>query len=267
MNDTGLIVVKQLPIIEQRLKGLSEEIDVKVNNALSLIVSDDTVKEVKKVRAELNGEFKELETQRKLVKEKVYAPYKEFEDVYKLYVSDKFKKADAELKEKIDLVELEQKKAKEEEIKNYFNELCEKENIDFIDYSRANINVTLSASMKSLREASKEFIDKIVDDLKLIETQQHKEEILIEYKKDLNVSKAITEVTQRHIELEKIEKEKETKEEQKITDEEIVKKIDKIVSPTVVAEERSITLTITATEDDLQKLLIFLDGGNYKYEQ
>ena len=56
-----LIIVKQLPIIEERLKGLSIEIDEKVKYAKSLVVSDETVKDVKKVRAELSKEFKELE--------------------------------------------------------------------------------------------------------------------------------------------------------------------------------------------------------------
>ena len=74
-----LIVVKQLPIIEERLKSLSDEIDVKVANAMELVVSDETIKEVKKVRAELNKDFTELETQRKMVKERVLAPYEAFE--------------------------------------------------------------------------------------------------------------------------------------------------------------------------------------------
>ena len=82
-KENALIVVKQLPIIEEQLKTLSSEIDKKVANAKSLIVSDTTVKEVKKVRAELNNEFKELEAQRKTVKEKVLAPYQAFEEVYK----------------------------------------------------------------------------------------------------------------------------------------------------------------------------------------
>ena len=64
-----LIIVKQLPIIEEKLKSLSLEIDEKVEYATSLVVCDDTVKEVKKVRAELNADFKDLEAQRKMVKE------------------------------------------------------------------------------------------------------------------------------------------------------------------------------------------------------
>ena len=40
---------------------------------------------------------KELETQRKLVKEQILAPYMNFEEIYKQYVSDKYRNADMEL--------------------------------------------------------------------------------------------------------------------------------------------------------------------------
>ncbi len=85
-------------------------------------------------------------------------------------------------------------------------------NIDFVTYSQARINVTLSASRKSLKEQAKQFIDKIVDDLKLIDTQEHKAEILVEYKQSLNVSQAITSVTNR---FKAIEEEKKKQEELK----------------------------------------------------
>ena len=69
--------------------------------------------------------------------------------------------------------------------------------------------------MKSLKEQAKQFIDKIVDDLKLIETQEHKAEILVEYKQTLNVAQAITTVTNRFKAIEeekkKIEQEKDKK--------------------------------------------------------
>ena len=147
-----LIVVKQLPIIQERLKELSTEIDNKVKNAKSLVCTEETVKEVKQVRADLNKEFKDLEAQRKLVKEEVLAPYMQFEEIYKHYVSDKYKNADIELKNKVDSIENELKAKKEQEIKDYFEEYKTANNIDFITYGQARINVTLSASMKSIKQ-------------------------------------------------------------------------------------------------------------------
>ena len=194
----NLIVIKQLPQIEEHLKDLSTEIDVKVNNAKKLVCTEETVKTVKQVRADLTKDFKNLEEQRKTVKEQILAPYMQFEEIYKTYVSNRYKEADIDLKQKIDSTENELKKQKENEIKDYFEEYKTANNIDFINYEQANINVTLTASKKSLKEQAKKFIDEIVDDLKLIETQECKEEILVEYKQNLNVSKSIQEVANRH---------------------------------------------------------------------
>lgn len=207
-----LIVVKQLPQIEEHLKELSLEVEQKVENAKSLVCTEENVTTIKQIRASLNKEFKEVENQRKIVKEQILVPYMQFEEIYKMYISDKYKSADNDLKEKIDSTENELKNIKEQEIKDYFEEYKKANNIDFVTYSQARINVTLSASRKSLKEQAKQFIDKIVDDLKLIDTQEHKTEILVEYKHSLNVSQAITSVTNR---FKAIEEEKKRQEELK----------------------------------------------------
>ena len=63
MNE--LIIVTQLPVIQEKLKQVSKAIDVKTNNALSLICNEETVKQIKTLRADLNKNYKELEEQRK----------------------------------------------------------------------------------------------------------------------------------------------------------------------------------------------------------
>ena len=208
-----LIIVKQLPQIEEHLKDLSTEIDKKVENAKSLICTEESVKTIKQVRADLNKEFKELEVQRKTVKEQILAPYMQFEEVYKTYISEKYKSADIDLKQKIDSTENELKRQKEQEIRDYFEEYRTANNIDFITFEQAKISVTLSASKKSLKEQAKLFIDKVLDDLKLIETQDCKEEVLVEYKQTLNISRAIQDVANRH---KLLEEEKRKQEERKI---------------------------------------------------
>ena len=284
-----LIIVKQLPQIEEHLKERSEEIEKKVENAKSLICTEENVKTIKEVRAELNKEFKEVETQRKMVKEQILAPYTKFEEIYKTYISDKYKSADIDLKNKIDTVENELKKQKEQEIKEYFEEYKQANNIDFITYEQAKINVTLSASKKSLKEQAKQFIDKVVDDLKLIETQEHKAEILVEYKNDLNVSKAIATVTSRYkaIEEEKKKqeelKQKQLEEAQRIADENIrvqteetkkaldnfnVNKTVVLQKPVEEKQEEILTLkfTVRGTRTKLKEIKQFLESGGYDYE-
>jgi hypothetical protein len=272
-DNQELIVVKQLPLIEEHLKELSVKIDEKVKSAKSLICTEETVKEVKQVRADLNKEFKELETQRKLVKEQVLTPYMQFEEIYKQYVSDKYRNADIELKSKVDSIENELKVKKEQEIKDYFEEYKTANNIDFITYEQARINVTLSASIKSLKEQAKQFIDKIVDDLKLIETQEHKTEILVEYKQLLNVSQAITSVTNR---FKAIEEENRKHEElknklyQQMSEEanRAIARDTVLQAPVEEKQEEMLTVnfTVKGTKTKLRELKQFLESGGYDYE-
>lgn len=271
----NLIIVKQLPQIEEHLKDLSIEVDKKVKDAKSLVCTDENVKIIKQIRAELNKEFKEVEQQRKLVKEQVLAPYMQFETIYKQYISDKYKDADSDLKLKINSVEDELKNKKEQEIKDYFEEYKIANNIDFITYGQARINVTLSASMKSLKEQAKQFIDKIIDDLNLIETQEHKAEILVEYKQTLNVAQSITSVTNRFkaIEEEKKKEEQERELQKFVVD--TAKESDKYIEQTVLnapaIEERqeeilTLKFTVKGTRTKLRELKQFLESGGYDYE-
>ena len=278
-----LIIVKQLPQIEEHLKELSAEIDKKVENAKSLVCTEESIKTIKQVRADLNKEFKELEAQRKNVKEQILAPYMQFEEVYKTYISEKYKSADMDLKQKIDSTENELKAQKEQEVRDYFEEYKTANDIDFVTYEQANINVTLTASKKSLKEQAKAFIDKIKDDLQLIETQECKEEILVEYKQNLNVSRSIQDVANRH---KLLEEEKRKQEELKnkqleeaqrqadiyIKEQEIAIKntLDNFVieAPKVEEQEEILVLkfTVKGTKTKLKELKKFLDEGGYDYE-
>lgn len=156
-----IIVVKQLPVIEQQLAQIKEQVVERVSAAMQLVCTEATVKEIKKARAELNAEYKAWEDKRKEVKTAVMSPYEQFEAVYKDCISDAYKAADKDLKQKIDEVEQQLKTQKAAEVKGYFEEYLASKNIDFVSYGQAGINVTLSASLKSLKEQAKAFIDRI----------------------------------------------------------------------------------------------------------
>ena len=264
-----LIVIKQLPIIEEQLKNLSEEIDKKVERAMKLVVSDETVKEVKKVRAELNNEFKELETQRKYVKEKILTPYNQFEETYKEYVSIKYKTADETLKNKINEVEQEQKAKKEQEVKDYYTELCYSEKLEWLCeakyYELADINITLSASLKSLKEKANQFVERVKSDLKLIDTQEHKAEIMAEYKTKLQVASAITNVNDRFKREEEEKQRLAEMQEQKEQEQKIKQEIAEIEKPVETPKEEkqekfyNMTFKVYGTLEQLKKIKAFLE--------
>lgn len=260
--DNNLIVVKQLPIIEQQLQAIKAEVTAKVEKALSLVCSENAVKEVKAIRAELNKDFKEFEDRRKEVKKAVLSPYEQFESVYKDCITDVFKKADTELKSKIEGVENGLKEQKTSEVKAYFDEYLQSKGIDFVTFENANINVTLSASMKSLKEQAKAFIDRICEDLNLIDTQDHKDEILYEYKQSLNVSNSITTVVNRH---KAIEEAKATGKPEPI--QEVISE-KPLEAPKEVEDDKIYPLqfTVYGTKAQLKMLKDFILRSGIKYE-
>ena len=126
--------------------------------------------------------------------------------------------------------------------------------------------------MKSLKEQAKKFVDKVVDDINLINSTQFVDEIMIEYKKDLNVSRAITEVNNRHAELEKVKQQKEEQEEQKLNDKEMLNRIDSLSAPKVESADKSseevfeMTFKVRGTKEQLKAVKEFLVNGGYDYE-
>lgn len=281
-----IIVVKQLPVIEQRLQQIKTQVQEKTAVAMSLVCTEDTLADVKRVRADLRKDFAALEEERKRVKTAIMQPYDQFEAVYKDCVTNAYKEADSDLKQKIESVEEELKAKKARELLAYFNEYLGAAEYsltvslrEFVTFERANINVTMSASLKSLKEQAKAYIDRICDDLRLIDTQEHKDEILYEYKKTLNVSAAITTVANRY---KAIEAEKAREAERKAREEamrEAEKKVETVAEsltpPTVaeplappVAEEKvfSVRLTIHGTKSQLRELKEFMTARGIKHE-
>lgn len=286
-----LITIKQLPQIEEHLKELSIEIDKKVKKAKSLVCTEENVKAIKQIRADLNKEFKEVEQQRKTVKEKILEPYMQFEGVYKTCISDKYKEADSELKNKVDTTEDELRARKEQEIRDYFEEYKQSLLIDFIKFEDAKIKVGLSDSKTSLKKQAKDFIDRVNTDLATIMLQEHKEEILVEYKQNghvlstaistvINRIKAVEETKRKQEEL----KQKQLEEAQRMADENIkiqteatkqaldnfrVTEQEVLQAPTVEEKQEEILtlrFTVKGTRTKLKALKEFLVNGGYEYE-
>lgn len=276
-----IIVVKQLPVIEQQLAQIKQQVTERVETVTSLVVTEDTVKAVKKARAELGAEFKSWEEKRKEVKKAVITPYEKFEEVYNDCISNSYKAADKLLKQRIDEVENELKAKKAAEVQSYFEEYLASKGIDFVTYAQAGLNVTLSASLKSLKEQAAAFIDRIVSDLALIETfTDLKAEILVEYKKSLNVSDAITGVKAREKAVQEEQARQEAEVEKRAAEAQRVEAIKAAIPEAPAAVEAPteqtaapapeqkfcIRFTVKGTKEQLIALKKFLNEGEYEYE-
>lgn len=296
-SETALIVVRQLPIIDEELRKAKESIERDVALALSLPCNDkDTKIEVKRVRAKLKKLYDSYEEQRIAVKNAINAPYDALEAVYKECIRIPLTESDAALAKKIAAVEDEEKLRTSESVELFFNELIEAadEDVSFLTFNRIGLKVGLSDSLKSLKDEVRTFVGKAVDAIKLIATQDHAEEIMVEYKTSLNVENAIVTVKNRHksIEAEKARQAaaEAARQEQLLKVQNVVNTARsnvaigigaKIVFPTEVEREEAksvkdslateaeftVKLRVTAEKGKLIALRNFLEEGKYRYEQ
>lgn len=196
-DNPDLIVINQLPIISEQLDKVKDEIKRRTAFADTVTVSEENRQEIKKIRAAMNAEKSRLDEVYKKALEAVIAPIQVVQDKYKDCVGS-YTKANSQLKAKIDVIEDGLKLEKENSVKEYFEELVTAKKIDFISFERLGLKITLSVSEKKLKEQVNNIVERVATDLKAIEIQENKEEILVEYKKSLNVSEAVSIVDARH---------------------------------------------------------------------
>ena len=267
----SLVVVEQLPIIKQQLQIISDEVDKEIKHALSLECDEDSKVEVKQARARLNKIKTTLEDKRKQVKNAIMNPYTEFENIYNDLVKNKLEEADKTLKDRIDEIEILQKDERELELKEFAQNWFVAKGIeDYVSFEDIKLNITLSASMKSLEDKIIEFCEKVFNDLKLIEQEEYKEEILLEYKHSLDFTYSKLKVLDRYAELEALKQKQETLKQQEEKQQEMIEKVEEIITPPKeVIEDTEIIevqFKVKSTKDKILKLREFLKENEIEYE-
>lgn len=204
-NALQVITLKQLPIIEEHLQLVKSDVETRTRNAMQLVCTEETRKDVKSIRTELSNEFAEMENQRKRVKEAIMEPYNQFEAVYKECISDPYKKADAELKKRIDEVESGLKSDKEKAIRDYFNELCKANNLPWLRFEQMGLKIGLSTSVNGTKTALTSTVLRISNEVLELSRYENAAELMVEYKKSLNMALALSTIRarQEQIELQK----------------------------------------------------------------
>lgn len=201
-NKMQVIALKQLPVIEEHLQLVKADVEARTNNAMQLVCTEETRGDVKKIRTELGKEFSAMEEQRKRVKEAIMEPYNRFEEVYKQCIADPYKKADAELKRRVDEVEAGLKADKVREIQSYFDELCKANNLPWLRFEQMNLKIGLSTSINGVKTALTSTVLKIAEEVQELSRHEDAAELLVEYKKSLNVALALSTVRARHEQIE-----------------------------------------------------------------
>lgn len=230
-----IIRVKQLPIIEEQLRSVKLQVEAITQEAAAMVCTENTIQAVKAKRAELNKMFSELEAKRKEVKAAVMGPYESFDAVYKECISGPFKRADAALKGKADSVEGEMKQRCEERLRTYFDGICLLHNVDFITYEQAGVTVDMASARaktpKKLQDKIGEFVAGVAVGCDQIRQMDDRDEIMAEYKKCLNVGKAVAVVQERHRQIEEERKAAEAREAARQRQEEAVAKVEAVAPP------------------------------------
>jgi hypothetical protein len=199
MENQNAIVLKQAPVISHQLKVIGQQVKAEIEalNLDKLVATDQTIQSLKKTRASLNKQKAGWVSEAKEVKDPIVNVIKQFDDEMKENITSIFEWADDILKTNINNFEMRVKDEKKATIEAYFVELCQSEKIDYLKFDQLGIDINLSTSEKAYKEKVNEFIDKVKDDVSLIDSEEFSAEIFVEYKKTLNASQSITTVRAR----------------------------------------------------------------------
>lgn len=271
-----LIQVVQLPVIEERLRSMKDVVERQTAEAMSLVVNDETLSQVRAARADLTKTFTDLEEQRKAVKKAVMGPYDAFEKVYKECISEPFRRADAELKTKISAVEDEIKAECEATMREYFSELCAAEHLGWLKFEWVGLKIDLAAARQKphakLREQIAAFVVGVSQAVNTISKMEGAEEIMAEYRQCLDVSRSIGIVQDRRQRIEEERQAAEARRAAQETQDAAVQKVEAAAPPQAleppveVPKVYKCSFTVRATKTQLKRLKEFMMQEGIQYE-
>lgn len=275
----GLVVVRQLPIIEERLHTLKALWELRAQKAESIICTEDTLQLVKAERAIMRNEFAGVEELRKRAKQAVMEPYLQFEGVYKECITDIYQRADGVYSRKIHECEEAIKKRCEDGLREYFDELCAAHHLEWLTYEQAEIKLDMASAKaetpKKLREQLATFVAQVGDSVDCIANLDNFDEIMVEFRRTLNSTDAIRTVLERHQRIEAERAAQEARRSEREREAEMVRRVEALAPPVVVNPgekdpneviPRCTFTAIGATRAQLRKLKEFLNMEGIKYE-
>ncbi|EHO7821327.1 DUF1351 domain-containing protein [Listeria monocytogenes] len=193
-------VVTQGSILFPAYKKIKSDSLLLAQQIENIEVTEENIKQSKKLLAAVNKEVKNLESERISIKKEMLEPYNEFEKQVKEIVSI-VKTADEMVRQQVTQMEEEEREDKKLVLKRMFEKRIRiydfKTYFTFDDFIE-NRHLNKSLSINKIESEMVEWLTKIETELKIIETMPYADEIIAEYKetKDLAVSAQI--VSDRH---------------------------------------------------------------------
>lgn len=267
-----LIVVRQLPVIEEHLQALKDRWEQRASDAEAMVCTEETIQSVKAFRAETRKEFETAEALRKEIEAQIMAPVYAFRKTYNDCITTSFDKADGCCKDKISDVENDMKRRCEDGLRDYFAELCAVRHLDWLEYERAGIKVDMASAKaktpKKLRDQLAAFVAQVGDSVDRIIALENAEEIMVEYRQTLDAAGAFCTVQERHQRIEEERAAQEARKSVAAQEAEVVRRVEALATPVQDEPPKTVkcTFTVHTTMDKLKKLKQFLESEGIKYE-
>lgn len=264
----SIVSIKQMPQIFYTLEEVGKELEIELKKIDGMPCNEETKKEVKKIRSNVNKTLENFETKRIQIKEKLLEPYNLFNEKYQEEIKDKLENASIQLKNKIDDIEQEQIANKTLELIDFINGHIESRHLETILNSShvidlAPLKINLSNSLKSLKEKALEFIERVANEVALIKLEEkYSEEILHDYmQNDFDYASSKLFALNRHKEIEQIKNNNQSVENVIERENKNVEVIDEVMTPIEVIEDDEIlqcTFTIKTTKEKIILLKKFM---------
>ena len=260
--------ISQLGTIESNMTDVKLFVEQLKGYYQDVKFDENTLKEAKEEKAKINKFKTEVADYRKDIIKQWKEPVDNFEKSAKEVESLLTETYDI-INNQVSAYDNQKKQEKENNLRDYFKELQESTRIDFVTFENANLNITLTATEKALKEQLRVFFDKIKTDLEIIDTMDNKIEILAEYKTNLDLKKSILVVSERkEREAEEIKRQqelaKQKEEESKTTTAENLSNEDEIIAPKEIKQEQeeekkyTMTFKVSGTMEQLKELKEYL---------
>lgn len=276
-NEPGGLALRclQAPVISEDLDNVRRGIDLALAEVAQLPQNDESLKRVRALRAELNKQLETMESQRKEVKRQVMQPYLQAEEKYKACIAEPYRAADQQLKDWVDSYQNGLKAAKETELREYFDELCQSQGVDFLRFSDCGVTVDMAmARQKESRKAMEkifQFVTGVRQDLDTIPSLEDAPEVLAEYRKSLSLLDAILQVKERKAEAAKaadvIAQQKEAQAQEEQRQAAMLSAMPELCSQLPQEDLYTMTFTVTGTLSELKALKAYILSRNLIIEE
>lgn len=271
-----LIIVKQLPEIEERLRSVKCKIEPLIAEASAMICTEDTVIAYKSKRTEIRKILSEIKGSLSEAEEYILAPFQPIKDDCKKNLISPLESVDEQMKKAISEVEDGIIKARcEDGLRDYFAELCAVHHLDWLTYEQAGVKVDMASAKaktpKKLREQLVTFVVGVAESVDRINLLDDSAEIMAEYKKQdrLDAAKAICDVRERHQREEEERTAQEARRAEQEREAEMVRRVEALAPPVAMEAPEPVvkcTFTVRATKAQLRKLKEFLSMEGIQYE-